>query len=280
MNKPGTKIQKKDEIELRQQPTDELVKVEPGGLMEAVPDYLMQEHAALGVESMRPKDIAIARLMLAQQMSAAVDKQNESAYIEGLEPGMFYNGLTRENYGNKIYIVPLMSLPKRLYMRPMEDGGGVLCRSEDGNRGEGEPGGVCAKCILSTWKQGVHPECDEVLTYHALVSTDEEKPFTADDWVVWGAKVSALKAARYLNRLYALRVPRLDLFAGRYKITSFYDQTQKKPCWVPVVENAGWVTKQQANFARKFFLSVSSLERAGRFKTLGDEAEEPQVEVV
>lgn len=257
----------------------ERTRIESGGLVEAPPDYLKQEtESLLGAEAMRPRDVAIARVMLAQPLSQAIDKQNETAYISGLEPGMFYNSLTRENYGSKIFIVPLMSLLKRLRMRSIEEGGGILCRSENGTIGEGEPGGDCRKCSLSKWLNGDRPECDEVLTYHVLCSKSATQSLTPDDWAVWGAKVSAIKAARFLNRLYSLRGP-YDLFKGRYELSSFYDRTLKKPCWVPKVENAGWITSEQYKFAKGFFLAVRNLERAGNIRVLDaeviDEPREP-----
>jgi hypothetical protein len=260
----------------------ELVHVEkvPLAAIEQMPEFLRQTTQPLGAEEMRPKDVLVARFCLAQKMSAATEEQNVSAYIEGLKPGMFYNNVNKRNYGNSVLFVPIKLVLKRAMFGDMEKGGGLLCRSEDAIHGEGEPGGDCKTCEFAKWNEGTPSPCNEVLTYHILAFGERGEQLTPDNWCVWGAKKSAIKAAKALNGYYKMRGP-FDLFKGVYKMTSFWDTTQKKPCWVPKVENAGWVTDTQYAFAKPWFFSIQNLERAGAIRTLDVDPEpEPESETV
>jgi hypothetical protein len=247
----------------------ELVRVDPAPLVsiEQMPEFLQQTTQPLGAEEMRPKDVLVARFCLAQKMSAATEEQNASAYIEGLKPGMFYNNVSKKNYGNSVLFIPIKLVLKRAMFQEMEKGGGILCRSEDARTGEGEPGGDCKTCEFAKWSEGNPSPCNEVLTYHILAFSEKGESLGPDNWCVWGAKKSAIKAAKALNGYYKMRGP-FDLFKGVYKMTSFWDTTQKKPCWVPKVENAGWVTDRQFAFAKPWFFSIQNLERAGVIRTL------------
>lgn len=256
--------------------TAELSRVEPAGALELVPEYLRQTSIPLGAEAMRASDVAVARLALSQPLSAALQEQNTKAYIDGLKQGAFYNSMTKADYGRELFIIPLLSVIKRIRFKDFESGGGMLCRSENGKLGEGDPGGVCRLCEFSKRVGEDRPECDEVLAYHVLAFNEKGVRLAPEDWCVWGARSSAIPAAKFLNRLYKLRGP-FDLFKGVYKLSSFWDITQKKPCWVPKVENAGWVTLDQLNFAKNFFLSVQNLEKAGKARTLDQDDAAEQV---
>lgn len=59
-----------------------------------------------GNENVTSRDMVIPRIDLLQDLSPQV-KRNDEAYIEGAEPGMLFNSLTGELYGNEVYIVPV-----------------------------------------------------------------------------------------------------------------------------------------------------------------------------
>lgn len=228
-----------------------------------IPAYLKQEGVPLGAEHMRPSDIALARFQLAQDGTRAAKKQNTERYINGLEPGMFYNTMTKQVYGTEVFFIPLLEWPKRARMPEEFTGsGGPLCRSENGKIGEGDPGGVCRTCVYSKWVDNAPPLCSEVMAYHILPLPERDYIPTPEDWCVWGARKSAINAGKLLNRFYKMRGP-VDLFKCVFKINSFWDTKQTQPCWVPKVENAEWVTQDQYAFAREFFHSVNNLELAG-----------------
>jgi hypothetical protein len=243
----------------------DIVKIENRGALITtnVPEYLRQEGPVLGTEQVRPSDIKIARFQLAQETTRAAKKQNVDNYIPGLEPGLFYNTMTKQVYGNEVLFIPLLEWPKRLRFPENYDGSGtILCSSENGKVGEGDPGGNCLTCVYAKRIDGKPSPCSNVMTFHILPLQEHDYMPTPDDWCVWGAKRSAIDAAKMLNRLHRMRGP-VDLFKCVFKISSFWDTEQTQPCWVPKVDNAEWTTLDQYKFARSFYFSVRNLETAG-----------------
>ncbi len=244
----------------------QIVKIENRGALvtSSVPDYIQHEGAPLGAERIGPSDIALARFQLAQETTRAAKKQNTERYIEGLEPGLFYNTMTKQIFGNEVFFIPLLKWNKRARMPEVFTGsGGPLCRSENGIIGVGDPGGTCRKCDYAKWVDGEPPLCSDIMAYHVLPLPERDYVPTSDDWCVWGAQRSGMNAGKMLNRLYLMRDNAPDLFGCVFKATSFWDTKQKQPCWVPRIDNAEWVTRDQYMFARNFFRSVHNLEMAG-----------------
>lgn len=50
----------------------------------------------------------------------------------------------------------------------------IACRSFDGVTGQGNPGGLCAECVLSQWQDDTPPRC--TLSYEYLVNTTDGTP--------------------------------------------------------------------------------------------------------
>jgi len=70
-------------------------------------------------------NVAIPRIKLLQKMSNEVDKHHAN-YVEGCEPGHFFNTLTNQNYGNDIYVISLTFKTEYVVWRQLEAGGGYL----------------------------------------------------------------------------------------------------------------------------------------------------------
>lgn len=68
--------------------------------VDAMPAYIKKD-TNRGNEHVTADDLTMPRLDLAQAISAAC-KKNRAEYIEGLEPGQFYNSVTRKNYGDSV----------------------------------------------------------------------------------------------------------------------------------------------------------------------------------
>jgi hypothetical protein len=66
---------------------------------------------------------------------------------EGAKPGTFRNSLTGEDLGNQVEIIPITAIHTRHYFINRE----VSCWSPDAVVGQGDPGGECKVCPLSTW---------------------------------------------------------------------------------------------------------------------------------
>ncbi len=87
------------------------------------------------------EDIVIPRIKLAQQMTAEV--------VEGSAKfGQWI--LTGYDAADELTVVPLLFARNRSLR---DDAGAVLCRSTDGAFGVGDPGGECAKCPMTQWKE-------------------------------------------------------------------------------------------------------------------------------
>ncbi len=269
MNKPQTKTpQKIASPPTRQVATPQkqpLAVIENRGAIVTsnIPEYLRQEGPPLGVEHVGPSDIALARFQLAQDQTRASKKQNTEHYIDGLEPGFFYNTMTKQVFGKEVFFIPLLEWPKRIRFPEQFDGSGtILCSSEDGKLGKGDPGGDCKTCTFAQRIDGAPSLCSNVMAYHILPLPEHDYLPTPDDWCIWGAKRSAINAAKMLNRLHRMRGT-VDLFKCVFKVSSFWDTKQTQPCWVPKIDNADWATPDQYKFARAFYSSVRNLELAG-----------------
>ncbi len=91
---------------------------------EEIPSYIKQaEGVARGSEGVGLEDLTIPRLELVQSLSPCRDKE-EAAYIEGAEEGMLYNNVSRELYGNSVYIIPVIFKKEFLIWKERKQGGG------------------------------------------------------------------------------------------------------------------------------------------------------------
>lgn len=86
------------------------------------PDYIKQG-ASRGSENVTTDDLVIPRLEIAQALSPCVDK-DDPMYIEGAEPGMLFNSVTRELYGESVPFIPVLFKPEYLLWRDRKKGGG------------------------------------------------------------------------------------------------------------------------------------------------------------
>ena len=132
------------------------------------------------------EDITIPRLRLAQGLTKEVQdgvaKPGEWL-LSGAVP-------RQEIMANVIAIAKFRRLNK-------EDDGTVLCRSEDGNTGIGDPGGVCEDCPMSKWTNSTNggrnapPPCS--FGYRYLLDIE------GYGQAVYEMKKTALSAAKALN---------------------------------------------------------------------------------
>jgi len=126
-----------------------------------------------GLEGVMPEDLTIPRLKIVQPVSV-------ESTADGVAFSSIVNSVTKEviakgtKTGAGIVVISIMSNKSRLYFKPIKEGGGLLCRSNDNRTGVGEPGGDCASCQFSEWAndkdgKGIAPACDELLNVFCLV---------------------------------------------------------------------------------------------------------------
>lgn len=89
-----------------------------------VPSYIKQnEGPARGSEGVGMEDLTIPRLEIVQSLSPCRDK-DDPAYIEGVEEGMLYNNVSRELYGDTVFVIPVLFKKEFLIWKDRKQGGG------------------------------------------------------------------------------------------------------------------------------------------------------------
>lgn len=89
-------------------------------VQDEVPEYLQGATQARGSENVGMEDIVIPRLELIQGLSPAV-KPGDPGEIDGAKMGMMNNSVTRELYGDTVYVVPVYYTKQWLVWRARKD---------------------------------------------------------------------------------------------------------------------------------------------------------------
>lgn len=133
-----------------------------------------------GLEGVEQDMLIIPRLKLVQKMSVEADPPYE------IKPGSIVNSVTKDvlaaltKDGASLVLIPLLNKKSRLFFKPMSEGGGLLCQSQDGFTGIGDPGGSCAECPMNQWNDDEPPKCTELYNIFCLVrGYDYPIPLTA-----------------------------------------------------------------------------------------------------
>ena len=90
--------------------------------MQDVPEHI-RGSAGRGSENVETQDLIIPRIELVQALSKCLE-EGGAEYIEGAKPGMFYNSVTRELYGNSMIVCPVFFKKQYLAWRDRKKGGG------------------------------------------------------------------------------------------------------------------------------------------------------------
>jgi hypothetical protein len=264
------KMATKDKIQMKEPLT--------AAIQSNVPAYLRRApgQRPAGFENMDRSDWTLPRLGLCQSNSPQ-RSEGDAKFIEGLKDGQFFNSITQAIYGKAVKIVPLMFFKSRIRFRDMDEGGGILCRADDGKKGIGDPGGTCEKCPMALFTQGdnkntVPPECDHFYNYAVLVLPTNGNTLGPESLAVMSLKSTGLKTAREFNAL--LRLRNTDFFAGVYDITSAVQKNQAKQSWFThVIKSSGWVSETQLEIAKAVYESVSAAHTEGRLKVDAEDLE-------
>jgi len=83
----------------------------------------LNEHAGEGFENITQDDLKMPFLNILQKGSPQVDK-NDVNFIQGAEPGMFFNNVTKKLYGTTIELIPVKY--EKLWMEWKPDRGGLI----------------------------------------------------------------------------------------------------------------------------------------------------------
>jgi hypothetical protein len=198
------------------------------------PQHLQQfsGQGRMGFENMRAEDMVMPRVAIAQAMSPQVTK-SKPEYIKGLEPGMFFNTLTGDIYGEEIVISPITYFQTRYFFAPRGSAQNILCFTrildEQGRLIEGplHPQG-CDTCPHSRWLTepradgSKKPDC--TLFYNYLLAIFHEGNIEP---AVLSLKSKNMKPAKKLNSNVLLRRPDLPPLAKKFTLYSVAEETPK-----------------------------------------------------
>lgn len=88
-----------------------------------VPEHIRQSAQGRGSENIGMEDLVIPRLELVQALSKCLE-EGSAAYIEGARPGMLYNSVTRQLYGDQVLVCPVYFRKQWLAWKDQKAGGG------------------------------------------------------------------------------------------------------------------------------------------------------------
>lgn len=239
--------------EVADKPKQDLVKQGTQAL-EPAPDYFAKSDRR-GFEDTQQSDLLIPRLALAQALSPQVTEGDPNR-IEGLKTGDLFNSVTNQNYGREVFVQLLRKMPLRaMEFRSVDDGGGVIDpdvpigdpRLEWGNSGD---------------KKADKPQATLFRDFVAVILPQREI-------IALSFKSSGIKVAKALWGLATMR--NKPVFAGRYRITTGVE-LKPKPHQVYKVENAGWVSKEDARLGEEMFEAVKTIDATKIHHDVHDDA--------
>lgn len=257
----------------------------PISVMSSMPDYLQEAptEPIRGAENVRREDVIMPRLNVCGKQSPQFDETNEK-HIPGLKMGDYFNTITREIYGQRIYTVPLFELNTRAKYRDYKESGPPFCISHDGKIGIGDPGGECRTCKCAQFTAGKNgknerPECTDQLNFAVLLLPEAAVPKS----LIWdvtprletisilGFKSTSFKKGQEWITMLKLR--NRDWFTTVFKLTSEAKSDGKNSWHIPVPENAGWLAERGAKLSRPMYESAYEIYREGRMKVDAQEQE-------
>lgn len=177
------------------------------------PAYLTKGQSR-GTEAMDQSDITLPRLALCQS-NTPQRKKSDANYIPGLEEGDFFNTITGTNYGKKVELIPILFTKQRIKFNPLDQGGGIDCRSFNAKTGGHYSPEDCDKCQYSQFRivdgEQVKPEC---LLFHNRASW----VLGHNDLVVSSLKSTGLAVSKQWNSL--VKISNRDMFGRVYELVS------------------------------------------------------------
>lgn len=205
------------------------------------PDYFAKNDRR-GFEDTQQSDVLIPRLALAQALSPQVT-EGDPARIPGLKVGDLFNSVTGQIYGREVKVQLLRKMPLRaMEFRSIDDGGGVL----DPNVSLDDPRLLWGN---SGNKKEDKPKATLFRDFLAVIIPGREV-------IALSFKSSGIKAAKTLWGLATMR--NKPVFAGLYSITTDVMLTPK-PHQIYKVDNAGWVSLEDAELGEQMFEAVKSI---------------------
>ena len=228
--------------------TTAVAKTAPTGQVamfsDEVPDFLKNQTTARGSENVGADDLVIPRLELVQDLSPCRKKQDPN-YIDGIEEGMLYNNVTRQNYGMETLVIPVFFRKEWLIWKNRDAGGGF--RGAFNTETE-------AKIAMAELDDG--DECEVVDTAQHFCLLIQPENGKVEEIVVSMSK-SKMKVSRKWNSL--IRMNGGDSFSRIYRIGTVSEKNSKNQDYYNfVVSPAGFPSKELYDRAEKLYDAIAS----------------------
>jgi hypothetical protein len=213
-----------------------------GQVLGPAPDYFAKNDRR-GFEDTHQSDVLIPRLVLAQALHPQVTDGDPNR-IDGLKVGDLFNSVTGQIYGREVHVQLLRKMPLRaMEFHSIDEGGGVI----DPNVPIGDPRLAWG---TSGDKKADKPKATLFRDFLAVILPQREM-------IALSFKSSGIKVGKALWGLATMR--NKPVFAGRYSITTGVE-LKPKPHQVYKVQNAGWVSQEDAIIGEEQFESVKMID--------------------
>ena len=204
----------------------------------------VEKGSGLGNENITAAHLQTPRVKQLQQLSNEVDEQH-SEHIEGSKVGDFINTVTRENYGQEIYVLNVRFVEEFVAWKKREKGGGLagsFATKED--------------AIESLKAQNFNPEDYDITETHShLLIRKDAKSGNLDVPFLFDCASSKLRVSREWNTQIAGLSG--DRFSALWKMSSLQTTNRANQKFYNIqVEKVGWATDDDYNNAKKVFESI------------------------
>jgi len=202
------------------------------------------EDSLNGFEGIDLSTMAVPFLKLAQDLSQETRKSS-GVQIEGLEPGMFFNNITKEILGTSVSVIILKF--EHIYLEWKADRGGLVDRHTPENAAR-----LAVDKTFGKWKTADGNDLTEYFTYFTLVEgREEEGP------IVWSVTSTALKSAKELNRVMTTHMMTVEDEEGVSKkikavpyylvfdLNSFLKNDGQNQWFIPTYKLSHYITETQ-----------------------------------
>lgn len=209
-----------------------------------VPDFLKDQTTARGSENVGADDLVIPRLELVQDLSPC-RKKSDPNYIEGIEEGMLYNNVTRQNYGTEALVIPVFFRKEWLIWKDRNEGGGF--RGAFATEAE-------ANAAMADLEDGDKCEVVDTAQHFCLLIQPETSKV---EEIVISMNKSKMKVSRKWNSL--IRMNGGDSFARVYRVGTVSEKNSKNQDYYNlVISPAGFPTKDLYQRAEKLYEAIAS----------------------
>ena len=187
------------------------------------------------------QNLTIPRVKQLQKMSNEVDKHHND-YVEGAEPGDFFNSLTGENYGSELYVISLKFKTEHVVWRDRTVGGGY---------GGAFQSAEAANKFIAEQEKSEEWACEETHSHVLLIKDPETGDLTRTP-VIMDFSRSKLRVSKAWNSQIGMKGG--DRFAGLWKLYPVSTANRAGEQFLNLgIDFHGWCIKEDYEAAEALF---------------------------